>query len=44
MLYVPNSSDPANINMQEVFDADENEYWRQQQQQAKYFYDASDLS
>ena len=43
MLYSPNSSDPANLIMQELFSENENQYWQIQASQAKNFYDESDL-
>lgn len=42
MLYAPNSSDPANLIMQEMFLKDEEEYWWKQAEQAKFFYTEAD--
>jgi len=43
MLYSPNSSDPANLIMRELFSSDEDEYWNTQKEQAKYFYTYADI-
>lgn len=43
MLYAPNSNDPANLIMQELFNADEEQYWGVQAEQAQYFYTEKDI-